>query len=273
MYGYIYKITNKVNGKIYVGQHRAETFDNKYWGSGSNLHEAKIEYGINNFTQEILVWCETPEEMNQQEMLWITKLNSRNPTIGYNIQPGGKLQGYEQTPEVRRRISEKAKGRSLGFWIHNDEIEKYHKGSEDSIPEGFIKGRLPANVKKSADSKRGQKIKDTSNHHKAKGKKWFTNGETDTMAFECPEGFIPGRTNIPDISGENNPMYGKPNPRKGLKNSEESIVKLKQTLNDLYKDLHRIWINDGEKETLHNIELPIPEGFSKGRIYKRRKDD
>lgn len=80
------------------------------------------------------------------------------------------------------------------------------------------------------------------------------------------------RTNIPDNSGENNPRYGKPNPRKGLKTSGESIVKLKQTLHELYKDLHRIWINDGEKEKLHNIELPIPEGFTKGRIYKTRKD-
>lgn len=273
MYGYIYKITNKINGKIYVGQHKAETFDNRYWGSGSNLHEAKMEYGIDNFTREILVWCETLQELNQQEMFWIEHLQCRNPDIGYNIQPGGtQIRGYEQPPEVRRRLSEKAKGRPLGFWIHDDKSEKYHKGSEEDIPEGFVKGRLPANVKKSADSKRGQKVTDTSNLHRAKGKKWFTNGEKDTMAFECPEGFRPVRTNIPDNSGENNPMYGKPNPRKGMKNREESTQKLKNTLKELYKDLHRIWITDGNIETLHNVELPIPEGFTKGRIYRRNKN-
>lgn len=271
MYGYIYKITNKINGKIYVGQHRSETFDTKYWGSGSNLHDAKIEYGIDNFTQEILVWCETLEQMNEQEMFWIKKLNSRDPSIGYNIQPGGKLQGYEHTPEVRRRLSAKAKGRKLGFWIHNDVIEKYHKGCEENIPEGFVKGRLPANIKKYSDTKRGQKIKNTSNLHKAKGKHWFTNGVNDIMDFTCPEGYRPGRTNIPDNGGINNPMYGKPNPNRGVSPKPETILRLKNTLHDIYKDLHRIWITDGTQEKLHNVQLPIPEGFVQGRL-NRRKD-
>ena len=39
MFGYIYKITNTVNGKIYVGLHKSEKFDESYWGSGSNLKE------------------------------------------------------------------------------------------------------------------------------------------------------------------------------------------------------------------------------------------
>lgn len=273
MYGYIYKITNNINGKIYIGQHRAEKFDEKYWGSGSNLFDAKQQYGIENFSQEILVWCETLDDLNTQEMFWIKQLNAQNPDVGYNIQPGGiKPKGYVITEDVKKRISSKARGRKLGFWINNGVIEKYHKGTLEDIPEGFVKGRLAKSMMKAADKKRGTTVKDTSNLHKARGKKWFTNGETDTMAFDCPEGFRPGRTNLPDNTGANNPMYGKPNPRKGMKNKEESIQQLKNTLKELYKDLHRIWITDGKIETLHNIELPIPEGFTKGRIYKRNKN-
>ena len=40
MYGYIYKTTNLVNGKIYIGQHKSNTFDTNYYGSGTILNKA-----------------------------------------------------------------------------------------------------------------------------------------------------------------------------------------------------------------------------------------
>ena len=45
MYGYIYKTTNKINGKIYIGQHRCDHFDESYIGSGSRLLKAVKKYG------------------------------------------------------------------------------------------------------------------------------------------------------------------------------------------------------------------------------------
>lgn len=46
MYGYIYKTTNLLNGKIYVGQHKAEKFEpDKYLGSGTIFLEALQKYG------------------------------------------------------------------------------------------------------------------------------------------------------------------------------------------------------------------------------------
>lgn len=35
MYGYIYKTTNLLNKKIYIGQHKCRVFDSDYYGSGS----------------------------------------------------------------------------------------------------------------------------------------------------------------------------------------------------------------------------------------------
>ena len=50
MYGYIYKTTNLVNGKIYIGQHKAEKFEhNAYKGSGSYFLEAYKTFGKQNF--------------------------------------------------------------------------------------------------------------------------------------------------------------------------------------------------------------------------------
>jgi len=50
MYGYIYKTTNIVNGRQYIGQHMSELFDENYKGSGKALLEAINKYGWDNFT-------------------------------------------------------------------------------------------------------------------------------------------------------------------------------------------------------------------------------
>ena len=53
MIGYIYKTTNKINQKIYIGKHQSSEYDDKYFGSGKILRRAIEKYGLNNFTNEI----------------------------------------------------------------------------------------------------------------------------------------------------------------------------------------------------------------------------
>lgn len=98
MYGYIYKITNKVNNKIYIGktiktieerfnQHILTAIKHRY--KRSHFYDAINLYGENNFYVEELQQCDTKEELNQQERYWINQLNSRDQNIGYNIHEGG----------------------------------------------------------------------------------------------------------------------------------------------------------------------------------------
>ena len=54
MYGYVYKITNKANDKIYVGQHKSDHFDERYFGGGAIIASAVNKYGKENFDREIL---------------------------------------------------------------------------------------------------------------------------------------------------------------------------------------------------------------------------
>ena len=90
-YGYIYKITNLINNKIYIGKHKTDknVLDERYWGSGLHLSRALDYYGKEKFNREILCWCNSLEELNEKEIYYISLYNSTNLDIGYNIKVGG----------------------------------------------------------------------------------------------------------------------------------------------------------------------------------------
>ena len=99
----IYKTTNLINGKIYVGQDRYN--NTNYLGSGTLLKEAIKKYGKENFKKEILEHC-VLEELNDKEMFWISELNSYNRETGYNLTSGGN-QRYVLSEESKQKIREK----------------------------------------------------------------------------------------------------------------------------------------------------------------------
>jgi group I intron endonuclease len=83
----IYKITNKLNGKIYIGKSVNNNSD--YFGSGVSITQALKKYGKDFFEKEILECCNSIEELNEQEKFWIKKHNSTNKNLGYNVSEGG----------------------------------------------------------------------------------------------------------------------------------------------------------------------------------------
>lgn len=153
MYGYIYKITNKINGKIYVGLTKA-TVQRRWYQHcyrakqndkhGSIIDTAIAKYGKENFIVECLDTADSHEELNEKEQYWIKQLNAVEN--GYNILPGGgqpspksqskeanekrsmslklayqtgkrkSTKGIKRSAEDCRKISEGQKGR-----IHSDE--------------------------------------------------------------------------------------------------------------------------------------------------------
>ena len=64
---YLYKITNNINGKYYIGRHSTDNLEDNYFGSGVGIRNAINKYGINNFSKEILQFCETTEELCNME--------------------------------------------------------------------------------------------------------------------------------------------------------------------------------------------------------------
>ena len=85
MFYTIYKITNNLNGKFYVGKHQTKDLNDGYMGSGKLLKRAITKYGIGNFQKEILHVFHTEQEMNDKEK----ELVSLNE-MSYNLCPGGK---------------------------------------------------------------------------------------------------------------------------------------------------------------------------------------
>ena len=83
----IYKTINKINDKIYIGQ---DQYNNPlYLGSGLLLERDIQKHGTENFSKEIIEYCETKNQLNEREIFWINKLKSQDVKIGYNIANGG----------------------------------------------------------------------------------------------------------------------------------------------------------------------------------------
>lgn len=89
LYGYIYITTNLVNGKRYIGQHKAKKFTEDYKGSGKILRMAVLKYGYINFKVEMLEECNSSEDMNEKEKYWIKYYNAVDSEEFYNISAGG----------------------------------------------------------------------------------------------------------------------------------------------------------------------------------------
>ncbi|QLF81398.1 hypothetical protein FB_0152 [Escherichia phage vB_EcoM_FB] len=84
MFYYVYKITNIINGKFYIGAHSTSNMDDGYMGSGKLIKRAILKYGIENFKKEILKFVDSKKEMYEleKELVVLTE-NS------YNLKPGG----------------------------------------------------------------------------------------------------------------------------------------------------------------------------------------
>ena len=112
----IYKITNNINNKIYIGQ-TTRTLEERIAEHKRKrnplISKAIKKYGIENFSIEIIDKASTINKLNEKEFYYIKKYNSIAPN-GYNqCEGGGNTIGYKHTEEAKAKMSEKRKGRKL----------------------------------------------------------------------------------------------------------------------------------------------------------------
>jgi hypothetical protein len=102
MYYVIYKITNILNNKIYIGYHSTKNLDDDYMGSGKGIRLAIQKYGITNFKKEILYVFPTKiEALCIEKELVNAEFIAREDT--YNIKLGGEG-GWDHTIDDPKRI-------------------------------------------------------------------------------------------------------------------------------------------------------------------------
>lgn len=70
-YHIIYKTTNLINGKIYVGMHSTDNLNDGYLGSGWILKQAIKKYGKENFKREVLLVLSNRKEAREVEALLV----------------------------------------------------------------------------------------------------------------------------------------------------------------------------------------------------------
>jgi hypothetical protein len=87
-YYIIYKTTNKINNKIYIGQHTTNNINDGYIGSGRLLLEEVAIHGKDNFTTEVIHEYDNFEEMNLKEAEIVNEEFVNNP-LTYNLICGG----------------------------------------------------------------------------------------------------------------------------------------------------------------------------------------
>lgn len=111
MHYIIYKITNKINGKIYIGAHATLDLDDGYMGSGVNITKSIKKHGVANFSKEILWNFETSLEMYAKEAEivneeFVLRYDTYNAALGGK---GNPVIVHLQDPSYRVMLSKKTK--------------------------------------------------------------------------------------------------------------------------------------------------------------------
>lgn len=142
IYGIIYKATNKVNGKMYIGQ-TVQPLNRRICGhisrslnkDSSYFHRAINRYGKENFEWEIIAECNSLEELNIAEIEMIKKHNLFES--GYNLDFGGKGSiGFKHLEKTKKKMSEShmgEKNHNYGKVFTKEHKEKLSNSHKDKI--------------------------------------------------------------------------------------------------------------------------------------------
>lgn len=132
----IYKITNNVNGKCYIGQScdiDRRFKDHKRGNSSSRLlQEDRLKYGLSAFSFEVLEEV-SPVDLDEKEIYWISYYHSNQADFGYNVLVGGNGPTVERRAKISRAQTD------------NSRKPNYHNPMEGTviISKGEVTSRCP----------------------------------------------------------------------------------------------------------------------------------
>jgi len=167
----VYKVTNIINGKSYVGQttkslnHRRKK--HQWSNDGYAFHNAIRKYGRSKFEWEVLEECDSKEEMDEMEFHYIKQFDSKVPN-GYNLTDGGEgVIGYTHSKETRKKMSLSAFNRPTRIFSedHKRRISESRLGNKNPnynkpMPKHVKKMLATINKNKTVSKETRKKISD-----------------------------------------------------------------------------------------------------------------
>lgn len=189
-YYFLYKLTNKINNKVYIGQtininkrfssHKSSIENNK---PTQVIHRAIIFYGKENFDWNIIATCRSLDDANSLEEILIIQYQSHiSMGRGYNVSLGGK--NASKSEEFKKQISSKLKGHpvsqetrnlisksNMGRIITQEHRKKISDGSKGRTNTEESKQKQSLLMKNPKINKGLEKLKQISDSHK--GMTWI----------------------------------------------------------------------------------------------------
>ncbi len=131
-YHIIYKTTNIINNKFYIGMHSTNNINDNYIGSGIKLRKSVKKYGKENHRTEILHYCKSREELCLKEKEIVNE-DLIMDTMCLNLSPGGSGGAtHNWSPESRKKMSDKLKNRN-NTWGHKVSLANKGKRQPQDI--------------------------------------------------------------------------------------------------------------------------------------------
>jgi hypothetical protein len=167
----VYKTTNLINGKMYIGVDSKN--DKTYLGSGKILKKSISKYGIENFRKEIIMEFKTDKEAYEYEKIYISEMNAVSSEEYYNIQEGGK--GGWSHIDARGNLNP-----MFGKSTRDSMIEKYGEEEGNYL---YEKSRIKAGIKIS-ESLKGKNKSEEHKNSLSKAKKDFWSNLSEEEKIE-----------------------------------------------------------------------------------------
>jgi group I intron endonuclease len=173
MQGIVYKITNIIDGMVYIGQttktlnqrwteHVYDSVGKRRRKHNSYLHLAIEKHGKENFIAEILNYCCDKLSLDAVECFYIKNLDTVRPN-GYNISLGGTgvMHGRTMSAETKAKISASSKGHVGAKFNHTE-------SARQRISESLMGNKRSVGRKHSAETKEKMRLSHLGRKYKTK---------------------------------------------------------------------------------------------------------
>lgn len=201
-YHFIYKTTNLLNGKFYVGMHSTSNLNDGYLGSGKRLRYSIRKYGKHNFSIEILEFLPNRKLLREREKQILNEELLKNKNC-INIKYGGdggffndehKQKFFEAAKKTQFKTEDAAKGKKIFLerYYNDEEFRKYYKSRLRPFNWTGKKHREETKIKIGLINSESQKGEKNSQF----GTCWITNGVENKKikkTDEIPLGWRLGR--------------------------------------------------------------------------------